>query len=122
MNQKELDKEIFAKMKSKTWDVMRPIYLKLHKSILSLSRQMNGKLYTIYIQYTDADKVVAVVFYKNSALDVGLSLPRGVKNKKLKNANYMRYPGITRSYKITKMSDINRDFIKLLKISRENAS
>jgi len=121
LDQKVLDEEIFNKMKSKNWDDLRLVFQVLHKKILSLNKNIRGKLYTIYIQYSDKEKVIAVVYYSKSGFDVGLALPNSVKDKKLKSAKYMRYPGITKCYMVKTKKDINSKLNKWLKISKENA-
>jgi predicted transport protein len=115
INQKTLDKAIFKKMEASSWDKMRPIFNKFHNNILSLNKNIIGELYTIYILYTFNEKVLAIVFFKKECLTVGLALPNYVKDKKLNSKGTINYPGISKTYLITKIGDVNKKLISWLK-------
>ena len=88
----------------------------VHKKILSLGRNVNFRVFPIYIRYTKGKNIIAVLYYnKKNFLDLGLNISKNVIDSKFKKAGYMHYPDINYSIDINKISDLSNKVINSLK-------
>lgn len=94
----------------------RKLLLQVHKKILSAGKDVEYRVFPIYIRYTKGDSNIAILYYeKSNFLDLGLNINKDAINSKFKDAVYMKYPDINYSIKINKIKDLDNKVINFLK-------
>ena len=96
------------------------IFIKLHKLILSLNKQINFRVFPIYVRYSLGEKNIALIYFKGKfitggLLDLGLNLDQRPEVKEFIEAVHMHYPGISYSIKLKNLKDITPSVIKTIK-------
>jgi len=115
----KINQKIEADLKNKLGDKWE-LFKKIHKLILSLNKEVDFRVFPIYIRYSLREKNIALIYFKgkfvaNGNLDFGLNLEKYSKVKGFVRAKHMKYPGITHSVKLKKLEGITSDIIKAIK-------
>ena len=96
------------------------LFKTIHQDILSIHRNIDFRVFPIYISYYLDERMIAVVYFGGKFvtkhdLNVGLSLRKRPKSKRFVGAKYMKYPGIVYSIKLSNRANVPNILLKELK-------
>jgi len=95
----------------------------LHKSIIRLAKNnIDFDIYPIYVTYYNikTDRVFVIIYLNKDFLEVGFALNKKQKYKGVKDAGFMKYPGITKYIRIESHGDIGANIRKIMALSYVN--
>jgi hypothetical protein len=78
----------------------------LHNALLSTAKNVEYRIFPIYIRYADVDKNIALLYYKGKhlkpgELELGLNIGEIKRPKGFDSGKRMKYPGINCGIKLS---------------------
>lgn len=110
------DPRIAKKLRTAAWDDLRPLYEKMHRTLLSLDEHVAAELTTIYVKYKYTDELLAQVFAviwlkTTKRIDVGLALPNDAFDKELMSPPpRLRYPPLNAFFSLQAGDELPKEF------------
>jgi hypothetical protein len=102
-----------------SWKLLQQI----HKAILSTSKDIEYRIFPIYIRYDDGERNVALLYYKGKHMesgefDLGLNIGTTRRPKGFDNGEHMKYPGINCSIKLSVSSSLTKQLLDAIALTK----
>lgn len=117
----QIPSEVLLKFKGK-YSPLLPAFTALYDFIKTNFPEVICYIKTIYIGFAIDASLMAIVFPKGDALDLGLSLPHDFSDVSLSDAKQMGFSGITKSVYLSSPEQVDERMKELLRTAHESAS
>jgi len=104
---------------SSNWKLLQ----QLHRTILATSKNVEYRIFPIYIRYANDDKNIALLYFKGKHLrsdeiELGLNIGDAKNPTDFDNGKHMKYPGINCSIKLDASSKLTKKLIDTIKLTK----
>ena len=121
-----MDPRAIKRISGPSWEELRPKFYLICDALLSVSNDAFAELTTIYVKISlknpKGNLTYAVVWIKHSSeITVGLSLPDGIKSKRLfAPPKRMKYTNLTSYFMVKKGEKVPAEIYKWANLAYEN--
>jgi len=93
----------------------------LHKLLVSLSKDVEFRVFPIYIRYTIGDRIIAVLYFSGKTIEsdqveIGLNTGSTKKPDGFSGGEHMKYPGINCSIKVGGPKPLKKELFNIVKL------
>lgn len=95
----------------------------LHEEILKTSKDIEYRIFPIYIRYADSNKNIALLYFRGNDLEpdeieLGLNIGNAKCPDCFNSGKHMRYPGINCSIKLSASNRMTKKLLNVLKLTK----
>jgi|SRR3990167_7037641 len=95
----------------------------LHNALLSTGKDIQTRIFPIYIRYADDEKNIALVYFKGKSLkpgeiELGLNIGNAKFPKGFDDGKHMQYPGINCGIKLDSSYRLSKKLLEVIKLTQ----